>query len=267
MSYSIMESQIATFHTEVEYQSLEQQFEQAVEQQDLESRARCNRKITHADYRLYMSLISTYPQLLTGKPTSIRVWEVRENAGWVSEASASQFFQTMVTIGAFAYDPGKFSRDEQQRQGLVTADLKIFPYPEAFDMRSTESRKKKRESEKEKRDVMRLALLILQCENCGSSEIRYDLLPTCKECGHKHAPLTGIDASRLTIAPEKADAAGDMPGLDDFMHKEPASPAASFNDYSLDSYAGGCANWNKHRAKWKQYKSGLHCPECEPAYK
>ena len=60
-----------------------------------------------------------------------------------------------------------------------------------------------------------------------------------------------IPAPVATVSPEKA----------------PPDAAANFNDYSLDKFAGGCARHNQHRAKWEQYKSGLHCPECEPAYR
>ena len=263
MSYSTMSRQVSS----IDYDDLLRLYEQQLERDDIRTRAIRNPKMSAAYRLLFVSMLDTYTNILNGEKTAINVWQIRENAGWISERTVSYFLNDLQAIGALIYDPGQYSKDEEKREGFITTDIDIFPYPEKFDTRSTEGRKKARESEKEKRDAGRLALLILQCENCGSSEIRYDLLPTCKECGHKHAPLTGIDASRLTIALEKADAAGDMPGLDDFMHKEPAPPAASFNDYSLDSYAGGCANWNKHRAKWKQYKSGLHCPECEPAYK
>src|SRR5216684_3384865 len=95
LSPSIDGLQLLTIQRELE--DLTEKYELSIEQQDLEARARMNPKITPGDYRMYMSLIATYsPAILTGKPTTIQPWKVRENAGWMSKKAAGNFFGALV---------------------------------------------------------------------------------------------------------------------------------------------------------------------------
>jgi hypothetical protein len=182
------------------YRELEQRFESLVEVQDLWVRTIRNTKMTFADKLLYIALVDTYPGLLEGLTLRISVCLVRENAGWIAKNPAGNFFQDMQTIGALVYNPGVYEKKTNERMGTVIPLPDKFPYPETFDLKSVEKRRKAREEQSKKNKEMQAAWRTFQCEACGSIDIRYDLIPLCGSCRHKHEAVKDIEASRITIA-------------------------------------------------------------------
>lgn len=195
------EERIAQLEAEkAEYQ---RKLEEAVEELDLITRAVQNPKFSDAYLRMYISLIDTYPQALTGEPTTVQVSEVRKNAGWKSERTATAFFNDMEkAVKAFEYDPGKYDKDDNSRVGTLTTDVEVFPYPEYFNTKEKGNHVKAREHSKSQREAVREALLTLTCINCGSPDIEYGLLPTCKVCKHVHPMINHVPVDVIEINPD-----------------------------------------------------------------
>ena len=191
--------------TESPCQETERLYEELLSLHDLQLRAIRNPNMPQSDRLLYLALVETYPTIALGRPTAVSVWEMRKHAGWVSSSAASKFLAAMVAIGAITYDPGQYDPEEGTREGIITANLDIFLYPENFNTKDTEKRKKARQDAQKHRE----SLLVHNCEECGSSQIRYELLPKCGSCGHVH-PAMEVQASQVTITPLEDDFMSDF---------------------------------------------------------
>jgi hypothetical protein len=174
---------------------LESRFQVLLDFLDVEQRSRRNKKIPPVFHVLYISLIEMYPGLLDSEPCKVLIWKVRENAGWVSARSATNFFQDMATLGAITYEPCPGDVEAERWEAWVVPHDDIFPYPEMFDFLSTERRKRAREKERERRNRR---ALVTYCEKCGSPSMTYDLHPVCGSCGHKHAIET-VRVNQITL--------------------------------------------------------------------
>lgn len=178
------------------YERVSRQLEEVVGEHDLWSRVKRNEKMSYAYRFMYMSLVELYPALLDGVSVEIRPKEVRRNAGAVSERSATYFFRDFQSLGIFSYDAGRYDEMEHDRLGRITPNPEKFPYPEDFDTRSAEDRKKDRAREKQKRDAAKEALKRYECEVCHSPQIEYT--PVCTSCGHIHIG-EGIPTIQISI--------------------------------------------------------------------
>src|SRR6266704_3612179 len=125
---------------------LDQKIEEVVDEYDLVFMTIRNKHMSFAYRFMYLSLVESAPGLLNGLSMQINVYKIRVNAGWVSQASATNFFADMQTIGALKYDPGTYNRDEpneeERRKGHVIPNPDVFPFPERFDTRACEKRRK-----------------------------------------------------------------------------------------------------------------------------
>lgn len=201
----------------------QEEYEKLFQWVDLVVRVIRNGKISPAYKCLYISLIDTYPQVLTGQRIEVAVHTIRENAGWVSKRSAGNFLQDMVTIDALEYDAGSYSQKENARPGYIQANIEMFSYPETFDMKNIERRRKAKEAEAKKRNEIRHQLQILECEVCGSASIVNDVIATCKSCGHVHDPITDVPSALITIEAEVVELSDEPEEEeDDFLDQAPA---------------------------------------------
>lgn len=203
-----------------------------LEEIDLIIRAMGNPKISPVYFRLYSAFIDRWPDILTGRLIEdFSPWQLRERAGWVSKESVTKFLNDLKAITAILeYDPGKPTMDDQghkERIGTIRGNPDVMPYPETFLLCETDQRKKERDAQKE-RDAHRA--LILNCQLCGSPDMKYDLLPTCKKCGHKHQAIINIPVARISLDGESESLADDLPDFDSPLpvqrNTEPINPVA-----------------------------------------
>lgn len=180
----------------------EKEIEKLLQWADLVIRITRNGKVSPAYRILYISLIDRYPEIFSGEETQIQVADLRENAGWISKSSAGNFLQDMQTIQALDYNAGNYNRAANERIGRLKINLEIFPYPESFDTKNVEARRKAREREDKKRKEIKHQLQILQCEDCGSANLVHDVTARCRDCGHIHETIKDIPTALLTIEPE-----------------------------------------------------------------
>jgi hypothetical protein len=257
------------------YSRLSQDYEVMLDRYDIIIRALRNEKMPLTSRAVYIALVDTWPDTLTGERIAVNSETLRANAG-VAERSVKSFFHDMKEIEAGWHEPGS-----RGICGYFTCNIDLFPYPERFDMRNTQERAKGRAREAEKRDKIRL---ILECEEChaGPEYIKYGLLPTCKNCGHKHQIIRNVPATALTVnIPD--DDRNNLPDLDASeieqartrvnralskveLQPAPAAPVAFTDVPTGEKWARNCRQWALHRGEWKQTLSGLRCPKCEPAY-
>ena len=250
--------QIPTFRNE----------EWQLEEIDIIFRAIGNSHISHVYFRLYTALIDRWPEVLTGNlVTDFQAWELRERAGWPSKESTTKFLSDLKAVGAILeYDPGKHEKDKDGhdiRLGSIRGNPDMMPYPEGFRLSETDQRKKERDAQRN-RDAQRA--LILNCAVCNSPDIKYDLVPICKKCGHKHPAIINIPVNRLSITPEPDTF------MDDFTFDEPtptstpATPAARQDTEPIQQVQPQviphCKHWQclngPNRTQWKL--SGYYCP-------
>jgi hypothetical protein len=207
-----------------EQDSLNEEYTRSLSWEDLVVRALRNPKYPPIYFRLYVSLVYTYPQLLEGESVEIEVWRVRENAGWAPERSTTNFFQDMVAIDAIAYLPGKYEKKVERRVGKVTPTPDIFDAPESFDTSGTERKRKAKDAEAKRRSQFMNPHTLFPCSNCGSTLVDYTLVPTCTQCGHKDEPLENIPAAAITIDAEIIDVQEENQFLDEPTRKLASIP-------------------------------------------
>lgn len=165
---------------------------------DIIFRAIDNPKISHVYFRLYISMLDSYPQLLTGELiTDFDLESVRKKAGCASVASATKFIGDLKAIDAILlYEPGGKIEQGNVCLGRIRGNPDKIPYPEYFKLSETAQRKKELDAQRA-RDAARA--LILNCAKCGSAKIKYDLVAICKECGFKHLPIKDVDKELIHI--------------------------------------------------------------------
>jgi len=245
-----------------------------LEQIDLIYRAIKNPMISHAYFRLYCALIDRWPQFLTGdlitdfSPVELR----KEYAANISPSTVTKFLADLKECGIileyYAGDPAFRNGETVMINTRLKGNPLLAPFPEDFKLSETDQRKKERDAQ---RNRAAQRVLILNCEVCTSPDIKYDLLPTCKKCGHKHQAIINIPVDQITIGEQKHDSfVDDLPDLDTpapvQRNTEPIKPV-TFTDVPLkQKYAHGCHNHASHKDRWKQTLSGLHCPICEPVW-
>ena len=257
--------------------SLEQDYERLLQWQDLVIRVLRNPKMSPVYRELYIALFDTYPDVLKGKAISVEAWRVRENAGWASESSATKFFQDLVSIGAFQYDPGRYKNDEGKRIGCLTPDPDIFPYPESFDTKGAEKRRKAKDAEEKKRKQFLNPLQLFQCEECGSNDLVYDATARCKACGHVHAPIKDIPAANITIEAELIEIADELDVWDDSptiqvgaiqqqqLPETPRPAPITFGKHPRGIACPGCHSLNHWYAVTTDWGGEMHyCGVCMP---
>ena len=173
----------------------------SLQELDLVIRAIRNSKISHVYFRLFFSLVDTYPTILTGELiTDFQASKVRENAGWASKESCTKFLNDLRTVGAILeYDPGKYEQEDNIRLGAIRGNPEMMPYPELWRLTETDQRNKERMAQKRRDDQK---MLVLECVKCGSNRISYNLLPTCKNCGHRHQMIYGVPVENISINPD-----------------------------------------------------------------
>lgn len=206
-----MQAQIVQLHTR-------HTDEWQLEQVDLIYRAIKNPMISHAYFRLYCALIDRWPQFLTGdvitdfSPVDLR----KDYAGNISQSTTTKFISDLKECGIILdYYPG----DPVFQDGetvMINTRLKgnplLAPFPEDFKLAETDQRKKERDAQKN-RAAQRV--LILECQLCGSPDMKYDLLPTCKKCGHKHQAIINIPVDEITIGKQERNPfVEDLPNFD-----------------------------------------------------
>lgn len=254
-------------HLEDENQSLAHELEQVVELTDLEARACRNKSITPLDFRLFKSLIDTYPEVLTGGRVGFNPFKVRQNAGGAHRNSAGAFFQALHTAGIVHYEPGNYLPDEkdedERRVCFITANLSLFMFPETWKLKEDAKRAAARKKDTERKQEQRRAWLILKCVECGSDDITYAVRPTCNKCGHKHEIITGLTNEDMQGA--QIDPFFDMMPEDLTQEPEPEpvkrAPVA-FTDVQPGKWASNCRNHKMHQDQWKIDIAGLTCPVC-----
>ena len=223
---------------------------------DLVVRAMRNPKLSHVYFRLFLSLIDTYPEILKGQRVPVEVWRVRENAGWAKERVTTNFFQDMNTISAFSYEPGEYSRRAEDRIGYVIATPKT-PYPESFDVMNVERKRRAKEAEEKRRKQFQNPLQLFQCEACGSNNLVYDATARCLDCKHEHAPILDIPASSITIDAEVIELAEENPFLDEQTQKVQAVRRPAAVQVELQTPAPA----RTERAAWRKDVTGLDRPD------
>lgn len=193
---------------------------------DLVTRVVRNGKMSAAYRLLYISLIDTYPHLLfTGERTEVHPCEIREHAGWLSEKSAGNFLQDMTAIKAIEYESGSYNKKTKERTGYIKANVNTFPYPEDFDTKKTEARRKARDAEAKKRKEYKETLKRFLCENCSSENLTYDVTAVCQSCGYVHETVKDIPAANIQIEDEIHEEMEWQP--EEFIDQPPAPrPAA-----------------------------------------
>lgn len=185
---------------------LGERLEQVVGEYDLVCRTLPNNNMSFGYRCLFIALNQTYPCLVDGTSTQVSVWEVRKAAGWASKDGATKFFRDMQSIGVFTYESGQYDKKEQERSGYLTPNPDVFPYPETFDTRSCENRKKERKAAQDRRDLALEALKRFNCENCGSMQLGY--IAKCESCGHIHTQDLPIPVAQIEVKP--AEGNGDI---------------------------------------------------------
>lgn len=203
-----------------DWSALNEAYTKELDWHDLVVRALRNQKMSPVYVRLYLALVDTYPGLLSGEKVEIEAWRVRENAGWAKERITTSFFQDMAAINAFVYDPGKYNKKESERVGSLLPNPHVFPYPEGFDTNGVDRKRKAREQEEKRRKQFKNPRQLLQCTECGSEEIFYDVTPYCMACGHAYETIKSIPASEVTIDAEIIEIADDFFASGD----EPTAP-------------------------------------------
>lgn len=203
------------------YEELDTKYGDSVGREDLFWRLVENPNVSPVYKLMYFSLCELYPQLLEGDFALIDLQAIRTKVA-ISRQSASQFMQDMLAVKAFhSYEAGNFDlKTKECSEGMVVPDPEVFPYPEFFNTKATENRRRARDVEKKRRDRLS-AGLVLQCSECGSDSIMYALLPTCKNCGHKHRPLENMPVERISIEPEANNVDDDIKALKDDMEGWP----------------------------------------------
>lgn len=181
--------------------------------QDVVVRALHNPKISPMNFRLYVSLIDTYPQLLTGEGVEIEVGLVRRNAGEAKESSATRFFKDLTEIEAVFYQ-SEYDKSVGRRRSIVEP-REQFAYPESFDTNSSERKRKAREAEEKKRKQFQDPRKQFTCEVCGSYDLEYEATAICKSCQHRHRTVEHIPAADITIEAEMIELADDWSWLDE----------------------------------------------------
>ena len=221
--------------------------------QDLVIRALRNPKLSPLHTCLYIALVDTYPGLLRGEKTEIEAWRLRENAGWASKASATRFFQDMSAIHAFTYDPGKYDKKTDDRVGSLTPNPDVFPYPEMFDTNSTDRKRKAREAEGKRRNQFKDPRKLMQCPECGSEDLFFDVVAHCK-CGYVAEPIRDIPASEIIIEAEIIEAQDDFSAS--FLDAAPTIPRLAVVPALPVTPAPAPAPLGKH-------PRGIPCPDCQ----
>lgn len=183
--------------------ALQQRLEQIIAEYDLVCRTLTNNKMSFGYRSLFIALNQIYPCLIDGTSTQVNLWKVRENAGWASKESATKFVKDMQEIGAFTYEAGTYDKNTNARIGSLVPNPDVFPFPEAFDTRSAEGRKKARKNAKDKRDLALEALKRFNCENCGSMQLGY--IAKCESCGHIHTQDLPIPVAQIEVKPAEGD--------------------------------------------------------------
>lgn len=164
-------------------------------------RACRNPKISAHYFRLLVSLVDTYPELLevVEKEFEIEVKLVRKNAADISEKTAERFFKDLSTINVVGYK-SPFDKAAGQRRSYLTP-LPDFSYVENFDTSSVDRKRKAKAEEEKRRNQFKDPRKLWNCEVCGG-ELLYDATPHCKSCGHLHATIKDIPANEITIEAE-----------------------------------------------------------------
>lgn len=259
---------------------LEQEVERLLQWQDLVIRVLRNRKVSPVYRDLYIALFDTYPEVLVGQPVSIEPWRLRENAGWASESSATKFFQDMQAIGAFQYVAGKYDGKAGRVPGQLTPNPDLLPYPENFDTKGVERRRKAREAEEKRRKQFKNPLQIMQCEECGSNNLTWEATPTCQDCHHIHSTIKDIPASAITIDAEIIEIEDDIfldeptervpvvpktPRVAITQAELPAAPAVQFGKHPRNIACVDCGASNHWYAVTAEWGGTLHrCGICMP---
>lgn len=252
-------------HLEDDNRAVTLELEMTVQQQDLAARAMRNKNMSIAYRVMYIALVNTYPDVLKGVPVTVNICKIRENGGWVSESCGTKFMNALIALDAISYDPGKYDDKTNTRDGVIIANLSVFPFPEYFDTRKLEKETAARKKQKGKLDDMRRAWLILHCEQCGSPEIEYAVRPVCKKCGHRHDIIQGVTNDDFTK--EGIDPFLDMmPDEETVPEPEPVEVKAApvpFTAYQTGGkWPRRCRDHKNHRELWKVGIAGLECSRC-----
>lgn len=256
MSEKLQELQVENRRLREENASMTTLVEVQLNLLDLNERAMQNPNITALDFRLAMSLVTTYPKILTGERTPINASHIRQRGGKPDPKSVSSFLAALDAVGYVRYEPGGYDESakepDERRVGHITANMDVFPFFELWKLKETSSRKKKNAKEKEKRAAMMESFRILHCEGCGSTQITYDVEPVCK-CGYRHPIARGVDLN----------SGADGVTVDPFVDDLPNEPMPAFTDLPRgQKWPRRCRDWKNHKESWKMGITGLECPRC-----
>lgn len=254
---------------EKEHAKLEQEYGQLLQTQDMMFRALRNKKLAPVSKDLYMSLIDTWPDVLSGRRTKISVREMRENAGGASKSAAGNFLAWLDEMGIVEYDSGQYDCESGERAAYITAN-EALAYPEFFDSSKAQRAKKAKETAAERRARAKAALLAIECENCGKATINYDISAVCTSCGHRHEAVRNVDGQRILIEDvEEEEETDDMP-LDSQIEQQALIPAAAPAPEPAKippSPAHKCKYCSEELARpyrlyyWQE--GGYHCSRCD----
>lgn len=197
-------------------------YEELLNWVDLAVRAMRNPKLSPAYFRLLLSLLDTYPQILRGERVPVEVWRVQENAGDAKKQVTTNFFNDMNAIGAFVYE-SVFRKKLNDRVCFVTATPNT-PYPETFDTANLDRKRRAKEKEAQRRNQFQDPRKQFECENCGSHDLEYEATAICKSCGHRHRTIEHIPASEIIIQAEVIEITDDW--LDEPTEQRPVVQVA-----------------------------------------
>lgn len=192
-------------------------YEELLNLVDLAERAMRNPKLSAAYFRLFLSLVHTYPQILHGDRVPVEVWRIQEN-GASKKQVTTNFFNDMNAIGAFIYE-SVFRREANERESFVTATPNT-PFPETFDVMSVDRKRRAKEAEEKRRNQFKDPRQMLQCPECGSNHILWDATPRCENCHTVYPTVKDIPAENIVIEAEIIELADD-PFLDEPTLKVP----------------------------------------------
>lgn len=221
-------------------------------------RACRNPKISAHYFRLLVSLVDTYPQLLevVEKEFEIEVKLVRKNAADVSEKTAERFFKDLSTINVVAYK-SPFDKAAGQRRSYLTP-LPDFTYVETFDTSSVDRKRKAKAEEEKRRNQFRDPRKLWNCEVCGG-ELLYDATAHCKSCGHVHATIKDIPAADITIEAEVHEIAD---GEEDAWLNEWDTPTVEVQAISPAVQQLPMTPAPAAPASVGKHPRGIACPDC-----